>query len=160
AIRDLLALDVDVTDLVPADDSQFGFDNIGGVFRLSPALMERYLSAAKKISRMVMGTPPSVMDEGQMYVIPRLVQQHDHVEGMGVGTRRGALIHHQFPQNGEFSFKIDMGNLAIITDPHTMELTIDGVQAREFRVVRVGSPRETLFFGDKEIIVEARVPVS
>jgi hypothetical protein len=160
AIRDLLGLDIDVSGYVPADDSAHGFDNIGGVFKLSPALLERYLSAAKKISRMAMGTPPSVTDEGQVYLVPRMVQQHDRVEGLGLGTRGGMLVRHLFPQNGEYTFRIDVGNTAIIQEPHTMELTLDGEQVKEFTVIRVGDVRQTLIHGDKEIFFEARLPVS
>src|SRR5439155_7191361 len=57
AVRDLLAVDVDVTDFLPADDSSYGFDNIAGVLKLSQSLMERYLSAAKTIARIAVGTP-------------------------------------------------------------------------------------------------------
>ena len=159
AIRDLLALDIDVSDYVPADDAEFGFDNIGGVFRLSTGLVEAYLTAAKRISRMAMGTPPSVLDEGQLYVVPGRFQQHDRVDGLGLGTRGGTLVRHVFPQSAEYGFKIDMGNLAISTEPHTMELTIDGVQLETFLVEPVGSPRETLIYGDLERIFEARVSV-
>jgi hypothetical protein len=63
AIRDLLAIDLDVSGFVPADDAAGGFDNIGGVFKLSPTLMESYLSAAKKIADRVMGKLPSVSDD-------------------------------------------------------------------------------------------------
>ena len=58
AVRDLLDLDVDVSSLLPADDASYGFDNIAGVLKLSPTLMERYLTAAQKISRLAVGTPP------------------------------------------------------------------------------------------------------
>ena len=160
AIRDLLALDIDVSDFVPADDAAFGFDNIGGVFRLSTGLVEAYVTAAKRISRMAMGTPPSVLDAGQVYFVPGRFQQHDRVEGLGLGTRGGMLVRHVFPQNAEYGFKIDMGHLAVSTESHTMELTIDGVQVREFTVDPEGSPRETLIYGDKEVVFEARVPVS
>ena len=160
AIRDILALDIDVSDFVPADDAQFGFDNIGGVFRLSTGLVEAYVTAAKRISRMAMGTPPSVLDEGQVYPVPRLIQQHDRIEGLGLGTRGGTLVRHMFTQNAEYVFKIDMGHLAVSTESHTMELTIDGVQVGEFTVEPVGSPQKILIYGDKDIIFEARVLVS
>ena len=57
-IRDLLSLDIDVSDYLPADDSSYGFDNIAGVLRLSQSLMDRYLSASKTIARMAVGAPP------------------------------------------------------------------------------------------------------
>src|SRR5213078_71731 len=64
AIRDLLALEIDVTDYLPADDSSYGFDNIAGVLRLSQSLMERYLSASRTIARLAVGgTPPAVVGE-------------------------------------------------------------------------------------------------
>src|SRR5437762_1147890 len=64
AIRDLLAIDVDVTELLPADDSSYGFDNIAGVLKLSQSLMERYLSASRTIARLAVGgTPPAVVGE-------------------------------------------------------------------------------------------------
>ena len=160
AIRDLLALDLDVSGFVPADDAEFGFDNIGGVFRLSTGLVESYLTAAKRISRMAMGTAPSVLDTGRVYVVPRRIQQHERVEGLGLGTRGGTLVRHLFPQNAEYTFRIDMGNIAIMSEPHTMELTIDGAQIEVFTVERVGSPRDTLIHGDKQINFNARVPVS
>ena len=61
-MRDLLDLDVDVAALLPADDASYGFDNIAGVLKLSPTLMERYLAAAQKISRLAVGTPPPFPD--------------------------------------------------------------------------------------------------
>ncbi len=55
AIHDLLAIDIDAADLLPADDTGYGFDNIGDVLTVSPALLERYLAAAGKISRLAVG---------------------------------------------------------------------------------------------------------
>mgnify|MGYP003353350298 FL=1 len=56
AIRDLLALDIDTASMLPSDDSG-GFDNLGALLSVSPGLMERYLSAAGKISRLAVGDP-------------------------------------------------------------------------------------------------------
>src|SRR5258708_20714234 len=81
------------------------------------------------------------------------------MEGLGLGTRGGTVIHHLFPQNGEYAFRIFMGLMAIITEPHTLELTIDGVQVQTFTVTRVGSPVESQFYGDQEVTFDARVPV-
>src|SRR5262249_41134661 len=99
AVRDLLAIDMDVSGVVPADDAAGGFDNIGGVFKLSPLVMESYLSAAKKIADRVMGSLPSVVDEGQRYNVRGASQQHDWIEGNGLGTRGGMVVHHVFPQS-------------------------------------------------------------
>ena len=89
AIRDLLAIDVNVEDLLPADDSSYGFDNIAGVLRMSPSLMERYLSAAKTISRLAVGTPVKSAGAETVVLPPDLTQEY-HFDGLPFGTRAGA----------------------------------------------------------------------
>ena len=81
AIRDLLSIDMDIADLLPADDSSYGFDNIAGVLHISPALMERYLSAAKTISRLAVGAPLPAVDH-EVYRVAADAQQHDRVEDL------------------------------------------------------------------------------
>ena len=159
AVRDLLALDIDAAELVPADDAAFGFDNIGGVFKLSSTLMERYLTAADKISRMAMGELPTVIDEGKVYSIPGSVQQHDRIEGLGLGTRGGTLVRHLFPQSAEYSFKIAIDDENFSGKSDTMELTIDGAPVKVFSVKSLGTLRES-FFIKRDNVYEARVPVS
>ncbi len=85
-IRDLLALDIDVSGFVPADDGAFGFDNIGGVAKLSPLLMESYLTAAKRISQMAMGTPPSVVENRR----PSTAVTVAYIESVAVTRTRSA----------------------------------------------------------------------
>ncbi len=87
AIRDLLALDVDITDFLPADDASYGFDNIAGVLRVSPSLMERYLSAAKTISRLAVGSPLPAVDSDAYRVAPD-GQQHDRARSPAVRHAR------------------------------------------------------------------------
>ena len=84
AIRDLLALDVDIVDFLPADDSSYGFDNIGGVLRISESLLERYLAAAKTISRMVVGSPLPT-PQSEVYRNAQDLQQHDRIDGLPFG---------------------------------------------------------------------------
>src|SRR5262245_6623114 len=102
AIRDLLALEIDSAELLPADDIGYGFDNIGDVLSVSPLLMERYLSAAGRISRMAVGdttTPPQF----QTYDVPRALEQTDRMsEAMPFGSRGGSSIRHNFPVDGEY----------------------------------------------------------
>ena len=143
AIRDLLALDIDASEYVPSDDAAHGFDNIGGVVRLSSTLMESYLSAADKISRMALGALPSVVDKGQTYSAGG-VQQHDRLEGMPLGTRGGVLVTHHFPHDGEYSFSISVRDMLYSGNTHTMELLIDGAVAHVFSVKIPGSVREDL----------------
>src|SRR5688572_25362894 len=95
AVRDLLDLQIDVADLLPADDESHGFDNIAGVLRVSPSLLEQYLSAAKKISALAVGTDNDVVRLA--YQIPPDDSQTDHVEGLPLGTRGGLLVTHHFP---------------------------------------------------------------
>ncbi len=111
AIRDLLSIDVNIADLLPADDSSYGFDNIAGVLRISPALMERYLSAAKTISRLAVGAPLPAVDHEVYRVVPD-AQQHDHVDGLPLGTRGGLGVRHLFPLDGEYDIKVDVTGAA------------------------------------------------
>src|SRR5204863_671930 len=103
-IRDLLNLEVDAAKFLPADDSTRGFDNIAGALTMSPALMEAYLSAAGKISRLAMGdiNAPSQ----QVFEVPADTAQNHHIEGLPFGTRGGILIRHQFPVDGQYTFKV------------------------------------------------------
>ena len=143
AIRDLLALDIDASAYIPADDAAFGFDNIGGVSKLSPTLMESYLSAADKISRLAMGSVPTVIDEGQLYSVPARLQQHDRMDGLPFGTRGGTLVTHLFPQTAEYSFTVDIGGETSASEPQTMELTVDGAVVKVFSLQGAGRRRDT-----------------
>src|SRR5688572_3274458 len=97
AVRDLLALDVDVRALLPADDSGYGFDNISDVLSLSPALLERYMTAAGKISRLAVGDA-AMRPAIQTYTIPQTLLQRERMsEAMPFGTRGGAAVRHYFP---------------------------------------------------------------
>jgi Protein of unknown function (DUF1592)/Protein of unknown function (DUF1588)/Protein of unknown function (DUF1587)/Protein of unknown function (DUF1585)/Protein of unknown function (DUF1595) len=108
AIRDLLALDVDVAELLPADDIGYGFDNIADVLQVSPLLLERYLAAATKISALAVGDiglPVSY----QTYDIPRGLVQVDRMgEAMPLGSRGGASIRHRFPVDGEYEISVGL----------------------------------------------------
>jgi cytochrome c5 len=107
AIRDLLAVEIDPASLLPADDSSFGFDNMSNVLSISPALMERYIAAAGKISRLAVGDP-SVGPAEQTYHVKVDLSQDDHIEGLPIGTRGGVLLRHNFPVDGEYVIKIGM----------------------------------------------------
>jgi hypothetical protein len=112
AIRDLLHLDVDVTTLLPADDSSEGFDNIADALRVSPALVERYTSAASKVSRQAVGnlllTASTVT-----YRVPADLNQSGHIDGLPLGTRGGTLVEHTFPLDAEYAFRIRVRGAAI-----------------------------------------------
>ena len=129
AIRDLLALNVDATTFLPPDDSSHGFDNMAGTLTTSPALMEAYLSAAGKISRLAIGTEtaPTLA----VFDVPHDTSQNQHIEGLPFGTRGGMLIEHEFPADGEYVFTVKgmtgyftrvLGNV----EGEKLEVTIDG----------------------------------
>jgi hypothetical protein len=103
-IRDLLALEIDAAKFLPPDDSTRGFDNIAAALGLSPALVEAYLSAAGKISRLAIGEVKSPTQT--LYRVREDVTQNYHVEGLPFGTRGGILIRHEFPVDGEYAIKI------------------------------------------------------
>jgi hypothetical protein len=107
AIRDLLALNIDSSAYLPTDDASFGFDNVASVLGLSPALQERYIAAAGKISRLAVGDPATgpIVDT---YRVRSDISQDDHIEGLPLGTRGGVLIHHNFPLDGEYVIKVKL----------------------------------------------------
>jgi hypothetical protein len=128
SIRDLLGVEVDVADLLPADDSSYGFDNIAGVLKMSPALVERYLAAARVISRTAVGSPPASA-AASIYRVSPEVQQHDRDDRLPLGTRGGTLVRHIFPVDAEYEIKVDLaGGPGGGGDRPQLEITIDGVQ--------------------------------
>ena len=90
AIRDLLAVEIDAVDFLPADDASFGFDNIGGILRMSQSLLERYLAAARTISRLAVGSAPPATS-ADTYEAAQDLPQHGRVEGAAVRDARRPL---------------------------------------------------------------------
>lgn len=105
AIRDLLALDVDVASLLPVDESSYGFDNMAGVQRMTPTLMERYLSVAQKVSRVAVGTPTSAPD-AVVFRAADQARQDDTLDGLPFGTRGGLSVRHVFPTDGAYDLRV------------------------------------------------------
>ena len=97
-----------LSELLPPDDSGYGFDNIGDVLTVSPGLLERYLLAAGKISRQAVGDtkmPPAY----QTYTIPHGLKQDDRMsDDLPVGSRGGTAIEHRFPVDGEYEISVDL----------------------------------------------------
>jgi hypothetical protein len=130
AIRDLLALDVDTTLLLPADDSAYGFDNISDALGLSPSLQERYLSAAMKIGALAVGDP-HVSAGSETYRTRQDLSQDQHIEDMPLGTIGGTRVRHNFPLDGQYIFQARLyrTNLNIVRgleNTHDVEFTVDG----------------------------------
>src|SRR6185369_11224930 len=104
SVRDLLALEIDAATLLPKDEASHGFDNIT-VGTLSPTLLDRYITAAQKISRLAVGATARSRS-GETYRVKADVTQEDHVEGLPLGTRGGMLIKHTFPLDAQYEFQI------------------------------------------------------
>ena len=137
AIRDLLALDVDVSTLLPADESSYGFDNVT-VGDLSPTLLDRYIAAAEKISRLAVGRPSRAPGAHTIRPQPDLTQE-DHLPGLPIGTRGGAVVPHTFPQDGEYEIQIRLTRdrdefVEGLSEPHDVELLIDRQRVQVFTV--------------------------
>ena len=135
AVRDLLAVTVDVADLLPSDGGDFGFDNIATALTTSPLLLERYLTAGLRIAEHAVGD--SAAEPGTAtYTVSTVVTQNDHVEGLPLGTRGGLRVAHHFPADGEYVFsgrllKTVAEGLAGVEGhetPHLFIVTIDGKQ--------------------------------
>jgi mono/diheme cytochrome c family protein len=156
AIRDLLALDIDGAEYVPADDSSFGFDNMAGTLKMSGALMERYLSAASSISRLAMGSAPPAVGS-HIFNMAADGQQTERAPDLPFGTRGGRRVHYVFPQDGEYLFKIDVGGSNPSGEPDKLELSIDGRQANVFTLQRQGGRASAGAVGNPENKTEARV---
>jgi hypothetical protein len=108
AVHDLLALEIDVAELLPADDIGYGFDNIGDVLQVSPVLLERYLSAARKISRTAVGDP-TIPASYQTYDVPHgLIQRDRASESAPVGSRGGTIVRHLFPVDGDYEISVTL----------------------------------------------------
>ena len=136
AILDLLALEIDVAELLPADDASYGFDNIAASLRISPTLLERYLLAARTVSRAAVGVsalPPGVAT----YIVPFDLSQEGHVEGLPLGTRGGTVIQHHFPRDGEYVIQVKLAldtqdNVPRYDETHDLEVALDGERVRLF----------------------------
>jgi len=133
AVRDLLAVEINAADLLPADDSSHGFDNIAGVLKTSPALLERYLSAARVISRLAVGSPPPAVATA-VYRVPPEIQQHDRLESLPFGTRGGTLIRHVFPMDAEYDISVGLSASRAILSSTPVEILIDGQRVGLFDV--------------------------
>jgi mono/diheme cytochrome c family protein len=143
AVRDVLALDIDATALLPADDEANGFDNIADVLKVSPSLLEQYLTAARKVSALAVGDPRTT-PVGTVYRVPPDRSQEDHIEGLPLGTRGGALVRHVFPVDATYEFNVVLlqnivGYVPGLEWPHELEISIDG---QRVLLAEVGGPQD------------------
>jgi hypothetical protein len=138
-IRDLLALEIDVDELLPPDPASYGFDNIGDVLGVSPGLLDRYLSAARKISRLAIGSS-TILPDTVTHVVPTDLNQDDWLEGLPFGSRGGAILPRVFPADGEYVVALQLaretvaGEVVGLGEPHQVDVLLDGSRVKRFTV--------------------------
>ena len=144
AIRDLLALEVDAPSLLPADTSGFGFDNVADVLSVSSGLLERYMAAARKISRLAVGDP-TIKPGVQSYSLPYMVLLQDARMGddLPFGSRGGTAVRHMFPVDGEYVVRVVLQRGYLDTEPRGLptaeqiDIRLDG---ERLGLMTVGGP--------------------
>lgn len=137
AIRDLLGIEIDATALLPNDEESHGFDNIT-VGSLSPSLVDRYITAAQKISRLAVGSPLKRPD-GATIRVPADFTQEKHVPGLPIGTRGGVVVPYNFPVDGEYEIEVRLSRdrnekIEGLRGQSTIEFLIDRAQVKEFTI--------------------------
>jgi hypothetical protein len=156
AIRDLLAVEIDGRALLAPDDvDRQGFDNIAGVLSVSPVHMERYMTAARAISRLAVGDSTFVPVFDTYQLIRAWDQDERMSDNLTFGTRGGIAIRHTFPLNGEYVVKVRLQRqlydyLIGMGFPHELEVRVDGARVGLIRVggAAKGTPAPTTFNGN------------
>jgi cytochrome c5 len=139
AVRDLLAVEIDGNQLLPVDDSSYGFDNIGDVLTVSPALLERYLSAARQISRLAVGDPAMAPSIDTYGVSERRMQDERDGEDLPFGSRGGIAVHHYFPLDAQYTLRIRLKRDRVLdiiglAEAHQLDVRLDGALLKSFTV--------------------------
>jgi hypothetical protein len=142
-IRDLLDVDVDVSALLPPDARTGSFDNMSDALTINPTLMQAYVRAADKIARLAVGDPDTAPVQVK-YDVPKVVNQMRHVEGAPFGTRGGTAVVHNFPADGDYTFKLEFwyyylgeligGNLPESLQGQEIEVSVDGARIAAFKL--------------------------
>jgi mono/diheme cytochrome c family protein len=139
AVRDLLAVNIDEESLLPADDAGGGFDNIADILSISPLHMERYMSAARQISRLAIGDT-QIPPDTKLYEISEFFDQQDRVsEDLPFGSHGGLAVSHRFPLSGEYEIKIRLQRTEYlyvrgIAEPHNIDIRLDGKRVKLFTI--------------------------
>ncbi|MGH9786384.1 MAG: DUF1592 domain-containing protein [Terriglobia bacterium] len=139
AIRDLLAMEIDGGALLPPDDSRYGFDNLGDVLSVSPLLLERYMAAARRISRLAIGDP-AMRPVAETYDVSAALTQEDRMsDALPFGSRGGIAIRHHFPLDGEYVIRIRLqrtqNDLIIgLAEPNQLDVRLDHALIKLFTV--------------------------
>jgi hypothetical protein len=139
AVRDLVGVEIDGAALLPADNSG-GFDNLGELLSVSQMLMEKYMSAARQVSRLAIGDPGIQVDSVQYTIEPTLLQDERMSEDLPFGSRGGVAIRHRFPLDGEYQLNVRLqrSNLEALiiglAEPHRLDVRVDGKRLNLFTI--------------------------
>ena len=160
AIRDLLAVEVNVDSLLPNDEASHGFDNVT-VGDLPPMLLERYVSAAEKISRLAVGRAGKFPDAYTVRVPPELTQER-HLPGLPIGTRGGTVVPYPFPVDGEYEISVRLArdrneDIEGLTRPHQMEILVDRARVALLDIVPPRKRRDDHRLVDSHLTARVRV---
>ncbi len=178
AIRDLLAVEIDGTSLLPADDSRHGFDNIGDVLTVSPLLLERYLSVARKIRRLAIGDL-TVGPLFETYNVSKYLMQDDRAsQDLPFGSRGGIAVRHNFPLDAEYIVQIRLQKnsrryIRGLGEPHQLDLRLEGERIKLFTIggehkgrsagifstAGLGDPEQERYERTADEALEVRFPV-
>jgi Protein of unknown function (DUF1592)/Protein of unknown function (DUF1588)/Protein of unknown function (DUF1587)/Protein of unknown function (DUF1585)/Protein of unknown function (DUF1595) len=155
AIRDLLDLQMDVSTLLPADDSARGFDNVAGSLTISPTLLEAYTNAATRIARTAVGFWKS--PTAAAYIAPTDSSQNQHIEGLPFGTRGGMAVRHSFPSDGEYKFSVQNLGIGKFIPGEKLEFLIDNdlVAMRDYKGVGLSANNSS----DRDGSIDVSLPV-
>jgi len=163
AIRDVLSVEIDATALLPKDESSHGFDNTT-IAGLPPALVERYLSAAEKISRLAIGSPLPFPDSYTVKIPPDLTQD-EPFEDLPFGTRGGTVVKYAFPQDGQYDIQVRLQrdrheNIEGLSLTNQMEITLDGERVKLFTLKTPdGYTRDYYADGTYDLDFNVRLPI-
>src|SRR5579862_3616441 len=146
AVRDLLVVDTDVSDLLPTDGAEFGFDNIAVALKTSPLLLEAYVNAAQRVSAMAVGDP-QVKPGTTEHSISREFSQNGYIAGLPLGTVGGTVVHHVFPADAEYKLSgrlvrgVAEGYSGVEGNdtPYTFLITVDGAEVYS---APIGGPKD------------------
>jgi mono/diheme cytochrome c family protein len=146
AVRDLLAVDIDVSDLLPTDGAEFGFDNIATSLKTSPLLLEGYLTAAQRVAAMAVGDP-QVKPGTTEHSISRELSQNGYIDGLPLGTVGGTVVRHVFPADAEYKLSgrlvrgVQEGYAGVEGNdtPYTFVITVDGTEVYS---APIGGPKD------------------
>ena len=158
AIRDLLALEVDVTELLPGDETADGsFDNFADVLTISRAHLERYFSVARQVTRLAVGLPPAAAGMETFEIPLHVVQDERQSEALPLGSRGGIAVEHNFPVDGEYLIRVRLRRqyqdyLMGMGWPQQLDVRLDGRLLERFTVggAAPGTPAAASYAGDGE----------